>query len=126
MLKHIFLFLNVILIFNISLSCASNEKKSNKKQQVQEFSEEERVIGEYIITVKEGVNEQFLYELFSANSVSLVKNIHNYIYLIKIENDPGPTGIERLYLKNKYILKIQPNYKYEIKTSQNKEGRIRR
>ena len=124
--KYIFLFLNIILIYNISFSCASNEKKSNQKQQAQEFSEEERVIGEYIVTVKEGIDEQFLYELFSENSVSLVKNIHNNIYLIKIEDDPGPTEIERVYLKNNNIDKIQPNYEYEIKSSKGGKTKIKR
>jgi len=115
-ITHIFLFLNIILIYNNGFSCAGNEKKSNQKQKVQQLSEEERVVGEYIVTVKEGIDEQFLYELFFENSILLVKNIHNNIYLIKIEDDPGPTEIKRLYLKNNNIDKIQPNYKYEIKS----------
>lgn len=107
-------------MINVFISCASNDKKNSQKPKFEEF-EDERVIGEYIVTVKEGIDEKFLYKLFSANAVLKVKKIHQNIFLVKLENDPGPTEIYKLYFEDEDIENIQPNYKYEIEPPGRKE-----
>ena len=80
-----------------------------------------RVIGEYIITVKEGTTEEFLIKYFSSLEVSNVKKIHDNIFLIKLGIDPGPEKIRSDYLDNERIIDIQPNYEYQLERSKRKK-----
>ena len=75
--------------------------------------EEDRVGGEYIVTMNRAVNKEFIYEVFSANEVSYVEKITDRIFLIRLEIDPGLTDIQESYMQNNLIEAIQPNYKYE-------------
>ncbi len=123
-LRYLCIFLIIIFMINVSILCASNDKKNSKKPKFEEF-EEERVIGEYIVTVKEGIDEEFLYKLFSANAVLKVKKIHQNIFLVELENDPGPTEVYKLYLEDEDIENIQPNYKYHIEPPERKEIKLK-
>jgi len=114
--KYRYLLLLSVLLFFVIISCASNNKKNNNEPDVSEF-EEGRIPGEYLVTVKEGVREKYINTLFASNKVVAVKKIHDNLYLVKIEDDPGPSKIYEDYLKDENIEKIQPNYKYEAETT---------
>jgi len=110
--KNIF-FLCIVIFLTALLSCAGKNIK-NKETSIHNNNESGRVIGEYIIKVKEGITEDFLKSYFSSLYISAVKQIHGNIFLIKIENDPGPAKMKEEYVNNKQIIDIQPNYKYEL------------
>jgi hypothetical protein len=105
------------------ISCASKEKTNNQPPNFMEV-DSELVKGEYIVTMNEAVNEEFLYEVFSANKVSYVEKITDRIFLIRLEIDPGPSEIYKKYLENDSIKTIQPNFKYEVEPTERSQMTI--
>lgn len=113
----------VVFIMSFIFSCANSKKNYREESNTKMIKDRNRIVGEYVVTVKEGVGETYLYNLFLPNSISTINNIHENIYLIKLENDPGPTEIKRLFFDNGNILNIQPNYKYEIEPTKKRKVR---
>ena len=87
-----------------------------KQQQRNTIYDDDRVEGEYVVTLKKEANEELLYEVFSTNEVYYVRKITDRIFLIRIEVDPGPTEISRKYLENNYIETIQLNFIYKVES----------
>ncbi|MHA2092209.1 MAG: hypothetical protein ACW98K_15255 [Candidatus Kariarchaeaceae archaeon] len=118
--KYRLFLLLIVLLFLVVLSCASNNRKSHDKPDAAEFAEG-RIPGEYLVTVKEGIGEEYIDTVFAASKVVAVDKITTNLYLIKIEDDPGPSKIYEDYLKDENIDKIQPNYKYEAENGGRKK-----
>jgi len=121
--KYIYFPIVIILSVFILFSCTSKNMKKESTN-INRESYEDRVAGEYIVTLREGVAEDFLYSYFSRLSVLSVSKIHDTVFLIKVENDPGPDKIKEEYLDNDRILNIQPNYKYELKPPEKRIIRV--
>lgn len=96
-----------------------------KQQQRNTIYDDDRVEGEYVVTMKETTNEELLYELFSSNEVSYVEKITDRIFLIRLEIDPGPSEIYKSYLNHDNIEAIQPNFKYEVKPTDRSQMNIK-
>ncbi len=106
----VFLFLSITQFY----SCAGNKTLLADKNNSQKYSEEDRVTGEYIITVEEGIDRDNIYGLFTDHTIVSLEKIKNNIFLIRLENDPGPEKIRNKYIGLDAIKDIQPNYKYSI------------
>jgi hypothetical protein len=105
----------LVLSSLVVLSGAGNRRNNHDNKAVQEL-EENRVPGEYLVTVKEGIGKEYLNKLFAANRVSAVEEISPKLFLVKIEDDPGPSQVYEEYLNDRNIEKIQPNYIYEAES----------
>ena len=75
---------------------------------------ENRVLGEYIVTIRESGDEAIIRELFEANFVIKIEDLGlgRGRFLIKLEQDPGPEVINRKGLESPIVKRVQPNYIY--------------
>ena len=111
-----FIFLTVTFLY----PCPVNDNLRGKKMDTQEYIDDQRVMGEYIISIEEGVDQDIIYSLFADYKGLSLINIRSNIYLIKLENDPGPENLRIEYLDKEEIKDIQPNYKYSVNPPEKK------
>ena len=115
----------ILVFFVISVfTYASNKNMKTQQEKKENFDETKRVIGEYIITVTEKTDIEYLYTIFASYKVIIIKSIRENIFLIKLEKDPGIEIMRSEFIGKNDIIDIQPNYEYSIKPPKKKEFKI--
>ena len=116
----------VTVLFLMSCSNTGNSKENQhinqpiiiKKSYNEPNQAKIRVPGEYIITVREGIDDSIITNSFFSYGLIKIKSIHKYkgrhTYLIKLKKDPGLVELEKIIQKTEALLHIQPNYIYRI------------
>ena len=84
---------------------------------------ENRVLGEYIATLRDDTDLESLKRLYIEYDVQWIKPIGKKMYLFKIAEDPGPEVIERKGLQSGVIQHIQPNFLYHAQPITSREPR---
>lgn len=82
---------------------------------------EERVPGEYIVTLSGDVSDTLIRELFEEYAVTTIENLGRGRFLIRLEYDPGPQVIERIGAESPSVEHIQPNYIYQHKETDERQ-----
>ncbi len=110
------LFLLPALFSFFCYSYGSTNKRSVAKRKLIS-KRQNRVIGEYLVTVRRGSDYDHIKIIkghFADYTVIRIIRIKNDLYKIKIKNDPGPREIEKKGLQSREIVAVQPNYVYRV------------
>jgi hypothetical protein len=73
---------------------------------------QQRVTGEYIVTLRQGADEAAVRELFSAFDVQELSTIGGQQRLLKVRKDPGSAVMQSKAAESPAIEAIQPNFIY--------------
>ena len=73
-----------------------------------------RVAGEYIVTSQPGGDAALLRQLYAAYGVRDISDLGKNRFLIKLNQDPGLTDIERTGIESGKVKAVQPNYVYRL------------
>ena len=120
-LKLCFIF---VLLTIFVFTCSGNNNIKTRQKNTENFDETKRVIGEYIITVKDNTDIESLYTLFASYKVIKIKSIRENILLVKLEKDPGIETMRSEFIGKNDVIDIQPNYEYSIKPPEKKKTKI--
>lgn len=101
----------MLSIANLSCSGVSEGTASSQTQAV-DGKEQQRVAGEYIVTLRPRADEASVRALFSAFDLQEFSNIGGQRWLLKIRKDPGPAVIQSKAPESQVIEAIQPNFIY--------------
>lgn len=98
----------------IVVSCgdSANQKNMEPRTITTQTATENRVPGQYIITLKEGGNVETLHKVFTEFGVESIQDLSKDRYLITLEKDPGPEDITKQATTISDIKHVQPNYIY--------------
>lgn len=75
---------------------------------------QDRVPGEYLVTVQKGGDEALIRKLFAPFSVKEVQSLGEGLFLLKIEKDPGPKALKKKGRESEQIRSVQPNFVYQL------------
>jgi len=114
----------MIFIVSAFYSCAGTKNTQKDNSNVKEYKDTESIPGEYIVTFKDDGEKKDVENIFGVYSVIQVNAIHDNIYLVKIENDPGIDVMKAEYIGKKGIVDIQPNYEYGLNSPDKRKIKI--
>ena len=93
---------------------------SNDKPAPATMPPQDRVPGEYLVSVQKGGDDALLRNVFATYSVRDVQPVSDNLFLLKIDQDPGPDEIKRKAGESDRIRAVQPNYVYRLERSPGK------
>jgi hypothetical protein len=99
----------VLILFTLIL-VACSPKHTDEQQSA--MSDQNRVTGEYVVTVHQDGDAEVLREVFRSYSVEAIQRIAHHQYLVKLRNDPGPEKVRREGMQSTFVRDVQPNYVY--------------
>ena len=96
------------------MSCSDSANQENLEPRIitTQTTAENRVPGQYIITLKKGGRVETLHEVFAEFGVRSIQDLSRGRYLITLEKDPGLENISRQAVTSPNIESVQPNYIY--------------
>ena len=91
-----------------------SESKTTSVQGVQTSRNEtqNRVKGEYLITLVSGYSEKAIMEKYDHFGIISIHVLGNGTYLLSIKNDIGPEGIGAVIERDNRFKAVQPNFVY--------------
>ena len=91
-------------------ACVAPEPKAATQTLHQDAS---RQAGEYIFTLRAGVDSAVLKELFANFNVQDVRQLGHRRWLVRMEQDPGTSVVQRRASESPAIEAVQPNFRYQ-------------
>ncbi len=76
-----------------------------------------RAPGEYLVTLAPGTDIEVLADLYGRFKIKRIRTLGANVYLMTIEDDPGPVIMEKLRLRDLQIRAVQPNFVYRATPS---------
>ncbi len=74
--------------------------------------QQQRVPGEYLVTVRSGTDGRRIRDLYAEYSVVDLRRVRDNVFLLEIAKDPGPEAVRALGLSSGEVTAVQPNYVY--------------
>jgi hypothetical protein len=91
---------------------AANQKNVEPGILTPQPATENRLPGQYIVTLKEGVSPETLTKVFNKYGIKSTKDLSRGRYLVNLVQDPGPEAIAKQAATSSDIEEVQPNYIY--------------
>jgi len=91
---------------------AANQKNLEPRTITTQPATENRVLGQYLVTIKEGGSAETLTEVFKQYGIKSIQDLSSGRYLITLEQDPGPEELAKLAASSADIEDVQPNFIY--------------
>jgi hypothetical protein len=91
---------------------STNEKNLEPRTITTQPATENRVPGQYIVTLRKGGSSETLTEVFNKYGIKSIKDLSKDRYLITLKQDPGPESITKQAATSSVIEYVQPNYIY--------------
>jgi hypothetical protein len=91
---------------------SANQKNVEPRILSPQPAQENRLPGQYLVTLKEGGDAETLNEVFKHYGIKSIQDLSRGRYLITLEQDPGPEEITKLAATSSDIEDVQPNYIY--------------
>lgn len=115
MTGKIFSITGLIISCIVYVGCTEpvNHHSGNKDPVKIESQAENRMPGEYIVTLKDGGNLEVIQKAFSELGIESLQGLSNRRVLMKLKDDPGPEQVEKLGTAATGIESVQPNYIYK-------------
>ena len=86
------LILGYVLLFSMAAAgCtdSANQKSVQPRIVTQQPASENRIPGQYIVTLRNSANSEVLTEVFNEFGISAIKDLSRNRYLLILEQDPG-------------------------------------
>ena len=103
-------------IASVGCNDSMNQKKIQKNESPRTLSpqpaKENRLAGQYIITLKEGASSEALKQVFDQYDIKAIQILSRNRYLIILEQDPGPEVMTEKAATSAEIDAVQPNNVY--------------
>jgi len=90
----------------------ANQKNVEPRTLSPQPSQENRLPGQYLVTLKEGGGAETLTEVFKQYGIKSIQDLSKGRYLITLERDPGFETLVKQALTASDIDAVQPNYIY--------------
>ena len=88
-------------------------QNNNESQNTSTYpTNENRLPGQYIVTLKEGANADVLKQVFQSYGIKSMRDLSRGRYLVILEQDPGPEEMTKQTANSSEIEDVQPNYIY--------------
>ena len=91
---------------------AANQKNMEPRILSPQPVKDNRLVGQYIVTLKEGRSSETLTEVFKQFGIKSIKDLSRGRYLITLDQDPGPEEMTKQTANSSEIEDVQPNYIY--------------
>jgi hypothetical protein len=103
-----------LLLAVITSACTepSNNQKSDQPVVNIQPTANNRVPGEYLVTLTASGNPESLRSVFNAYGVKAIREFSKGRYLVVLEHDPGPEEIAERVAASTDIVRVQPNFIY--------------
>jgi hypothetical protein len=75
-------------------------------------SRQNRVPGEYLVTLAAEADVKAIAELYGRFGIKGTRGLGRNVFLVKLTEDPGPAKMEELRGQNVQIKAVQPNFVY--------------
>ena len=88
----------LLLVAGGVMACAHSSKPDASNDQPTPATtpgNQDRVPGEYLVSVQKGGDEALIRRVFASYSVRDVRPVSDNLFLLKIDQDPGPEAIKR-------------------------------
>ena len=104
----------MILCGLMAMGCSepANQKSVEPRTLATQPVTENRLSGQYIVTLKEGTSAEILNEVFKQYGIKSIQDLSRGRYLITLEQDPGPEALANQAATVSDIEEVQPNYIY--------------
>ncbi|NNF95607.1 MAG: hypothetical protein HKM94_01610 [Halobacteria archaeon] len=112
MLRLLFIFFLLGSVLTTGCSEPANHKSQTTESIQMQPATGNRVPGQYIVTLKEGIGAEILQKVFAEFGIKSVKDLSKRRYLMTLEKDPGPESIIKQAATSSDIEHVQPNYIY--------------
>jgi len=108
------LFGYIFLVAIVVAGCTDSANQKNVEPRIltPQPASENRMPGQYLVTLKEGRSSETLIEVFKQYGIKSIQNLSNGRYLITLDQDPGPEAIAKQTANSSEIEDVQPNYIY--------------
>jgi hypothetical protein len=91
---------------------AANQKNVEPRTLATQPATENRLPGQYIVTLKESGSSETLTEVFKQYGIKSIQDLSRGRYLITLEQDPGPEEMANQAATASDIEQVQPNFIY--------------
>ena len=97
-----------------TVSCTETVNQKNESPQIRspQPAKENRLAGQYIITLKEGASSEVLMQVFEQYGIKAIQALSGNRYLIILEQDPGNEIMTEKAATSAEIDAVQPNNVY--------------
>ena len=95
----------------LPISCST---QSNTTAQHSTTNRDTQAKGEYIVTLKQGSEEQILKQIFHIYAIKKISDLGRNRYLIAFDPDPGFDQVKVTANKSNRVVGVQPNYIYHL------------
>ena len=104
----------IFLVAIVVAGCTDSANQKNVEPRIltPQPASENRMPGQYLVTLKEGRSSETLIEVFKQYGIKSIQNLSNGRYLITLDQDPGPEAIAKQTENSSEIEDVQPNYIY--------------
>jgi len=104
----------IFLVAIVVAGCTDSANQKNVEPRIltPQPASENRMPGQYLVTLKEGRSSETLIEVFKQYGIKSIQNLSNGRYLITLDQDPGPEAIAKQTANSSEIEDVQPNYIY--------------
>jgi len=106
----VYIFLCSMMVFGCTDS--ANQKNMEPRILSPQPAKENRLVGQYIVTLKESGSSETLTEVFQQYGIKSIQELSRGLYLIILEQDPGPEALAKQAATSSDIEDVQPNYIY--------------
>jgi len=79
------------------------------------WSQQTRVPGEYLVTLAARADVKAISGLYGRFEVRGIRDLGQGVFLVTLDDDPGPASMEKLRAGNVHIKSVQPNFVYGIR-----------
>jgi hypothetical protein len=107
--------LGYIFLFSIAVTgCtdSANQKNMEERTLSPQPAMDNRVPGQYIVTLKKSGSSETLTRVFQQYGIKSIQDLSRGRYLITLEQDPGPEEMANQAATVSDIEEVQPNYIY--------------
>ncbi len=102
-----------LTFLGLTAGCSNSHTETyTKDRELIRESNQNRVPGEYIVTVREGADVSAAQALFSEFDIREVRDLGGRRLLLKLGKDPGPETVQRKAAGSEKIQAVQPNFIY--------------
>lgn len=79
------------------------------------WSQQTRVPGEYLVTLAVRADVKAISDLYGRFVITGIRDLGHNVFLVTLNDDPGPAMMEKLRGGNVHIKEVQPNLVYGIR-----------
>ena len=104
----------LFLVATVVAGCTDSANQKNVEPRIltPQPTSENRMPGQYLVTLKEGASTETLTEVFKQYGIKSIQDLSRNRYLTTLDQDPGVEEMSKQTANSSEIEDVQPNYIY--------------